>query len=69
MLESEKKTISSTGMYTYKYCLPILEGLSGTRYAARQIKGELIPVHDGEQYRDDLNLHDTIIVSVYHDKR
>ena len=53
----------------YKYVLPI-EGLSGTGYAARQIKGELIPVHDGGRYHDKLNLHDTIIVSVfYHDKR
>ena len=42
------------------------EGLSGTGYAARQIKGELIPVHDGGRYHDKLNLHDTIIVSVFH---
>ena len=49
----------------YKYLLPIIEGLSGTGYAARQIKGELIPVHDGGQYHDELNLHKTIIVSVF----
>ena len=52
------------------YIYSMVEGLNGTGYAARQIKGELIPVHDGGRYHDKLNLHDTIIVSVfYHDKR
>ena len=61
-LESEK-TVSS--MYIISTFLPIIEGLIGTGYAARQIQSELIPAHDGGRYHDELNLHNTIIVSVF----
>jgi hypothetical protein len=36
--------------YNVQVDWPIIEGLSGTGYAARQIKGELIPVHDGGRF-------------------
>ena len=51
--------------YIISTFLPFIEGLSGAGYAARQIKGELVRVHDGGRYHDKLNLHDTIIVSVF----